>query len=99
VAAWLFSTDTIIPSERSFSHLSIAGSAFATASKFNSRLVVPTSYNIESHPLVANATGDGIRTLLGVVVRTADFKFCIESGKVSPSEPMSIQTADAVKLA
>jgi len=34
-----------------------------------------------------------------VVVRTADFKICIESGKVSPSEPMSIQTADAVKLA
>jgi hypothetical protein len=41
----------------------------------------------------------GFELLLGVVVRTADFKFCIESVKISPSEWMSIRTADAVKLA
>jgi hypothetical protein len=41
----------------------------------------------------------GFELLLGVVGLTADFKTGIESGKISPSEPMSIRTADAVKLA
>jgi hypothetical protein len=41
----------------------------------------------------------GFELLLGVVVLTADFKFSIESGKISPFEPMAIPTAEAVKLA
>ena len=58
------------------------------AEKFNSRLVVPTPCNIKSRRWLRMRPATGFELLLGVVVLTADFKFRIESGRTSPSEPI-----------
>jgi hypothetical protein len=49
--------------------------------------------------VVANPTGDGIGTLVGLAILAADFKSRIESGKISPSEPASMRAGAAVNLA